>query len=140
MGGTTAKACLIHGGEPERTARFEVARETRFAEGSGLPLQIPAIDMIEIGAGGGSIAGRGCARAGASWPAKCCGGPWPGLLWQGQRQADRHRLRSGAGLLGCRVIPWRNDGIGCGGGRGGDPHTFGRTARRFRAGSGVGRA
>ena len=56
MGGTTAKACLIHGGEPERTARFEVARETRFAEGSGLPLQIPAIDMIEIGAGGGSIA------------------------------------------------------------------------------------
>ena len=56
MGGTTAKACLIHSGEPERTARFEVARETRFAEGSGLPLQIPAIDMIEIGAGGGSIA------------------------------------------------------------------------------------
>ena len=56
MGGTTAKACLIHGGEPERTTRFEVARETRFAEGSGLPLQIPAIDMIEIGAGGGSIA------------------------------------------------------------------------------------
>lgn len=56
MGGTTAKACLISSGEPERTARFEVARETRFAEGSGLPLQIPTIDMIEIGAGGGSIA------------------------------------------------------------------------------------
>ena len=56
MGGTTAKACLISDGEPERTVRFEVARETRFAEGSGLPLQIPAIDMIEIGAGGGSIA------------------------------------------------------------------------------------
>ena len=56
MGGTTAKACLIADGEPERTISFEVARETRFAEGSGLPLQIPAIDMIEIGAGGGSIA------------------------------------------------------------------------------------
>lgn len=56
MGGTTAKACLIHDGEPERTVSFEVARETRFAEGSGLPLLIPAIDMIEIGAGGGSIA------------------------------------------------------------------------------------
>ena len=56
MGGTTAKACLIRDGEPERTARFEVARETRFAGGSGLPLQIPAIDMIEIGAGGGSVA------------------------------------------------------------------------------------
>jgi N-methylhydantoinase A len=56
MGGTTAKACLIPDGEPERTVHFEVARETRFAQGSGLPLQIPAIDMIEIGAGGGSIA------------------------------------------------------------------------------------
>ncbi|MCH9672700.1 MAG: hydantoinase/oxoprolinase family protein, partial [Gammaproteobacteria bacterium] len=56
MGGTTAKACFIPDGEPERTIRFEVARETRFAEGSGLPLQIPAVDMIEIGAGGGSIA------------------------------------------------------------------------------------
>jgi N-methylhydantoinase A len=56
MGGTTAKACLIPEGQPERTVNFEVARETRFAEGSGLPLQIPAIDMIEIGAGGGSIA------------------------------------------------------------------------------------
>jgi len=56
MGGTTAKACLIPDGTPERTVHFEVARETRFAEGSGLPLQIPAIDMIEIGAGGGSIA------------------------------------------------------------------------------------
>lgn len=56
MGGTTAKACLIENGEPQRSASFEVARVFRFAEGSGLPLQIPAIDMIEIGAGGGSIA------------------------------------------------------------------------------------
>ena len=56
MGGTTAKACLIEKGEPQRSASFEVARVFRFAEGSGLPLQIPAIDMIEIGAGGGSIA------------------------------------------------------------------------------------
>mgnify|MGYP001212748035 FL=1 len=56
MGGTTAKACLIEKGEPQRSANFEVARVFRFAEGSGLPLQIPAIDMIEIGAGGGSIA------------------------------------------------------------------------------------
>jgi N-methylhydantoinase A len=67
MGGTTAKACLIPDGEPERTVSFEVARETRFAEGSGLPLQIPAIDMIEIGAGGGSIArldGRGLLQVG----------------------------------------------------------------------------
>jgi N-methylhydantoinase A len=56
MGGTTAKACLIQRGEPGRTAAFEVARLARFRPGSGLPLLVPAVDMIEIGAGGGSIA------------------------------------------------------------------------------------
>ena len=56
MGGTTAKACLIDAGEPLRTTDFEVARVYRFKRGSGLPLRIPVIDMIEIGAGGGSIA------------------------------------------------------------------------------------
>ena len=56
MGGTTAKASLIEDGEPLRTTEFEVARVYRFKKGSGLPLKIPVIDMIEIGAGGGSIA------------------------------------------------------------------------------------
>lgn len=56
MGGTTAKACLIESGRPSRTTSFEVARVFRFAKGSGLPLQVPVVDMIEIGAGGGSIA------------------------------------------------------------------------------------
>ncbi|MFO1198819.1 MAG: hydantoinase/oxoprolinase family protein [Burkholderiaceae bacterium] len=56
MGGTTAKACLIDDGEPLRSTEFEVARVWRFKKGSGLPLRIPVIDMIEIGAGGGSIA------------------------------------------------------------------------------------
>ena len=56
MGGTTAKLCLITGGRPSRTTEFEVAREHRFKKGSGLVLKVPAIDMIEIGAGGGSIA------------------------------------------------------------------------------------
>ena len=56
MGGTTAKACLIDDGEPLRATDFEVARVYRFKRGSGLPLRIPVIDMIEIGAGGGSIA------------------------------------------------------------------------------------
>ena len=56
MGGTTAKACLIDNGEPLRTNEFEVARIYRFKKGSGLPLRIPVIEMIEIGAGGGSIA------------------------------------------------------------------------------------
>ena len=56
MGGTTAKACLIEQGKPNRTTMFEVARVFRFSKGSGLPLQVPVVDMIEIGAGGGSIA------------------------------------------------------------------------------------
>ena len=56
MGGTTAKACLIDHGQPVVTFTFEAARVQRFKKGSGLPLQIPAIDLLEIGAGGGSIA------------------------------------------------------------------------------------
>ncbi|OGA22938.1 MAG: hypothetical protein A3H34_01695 [Betaproteobacteria bacterium RIFCSPLOWO2_02_FULL_67_19] len=56
MGGTTAKACLISGGEPEITTEFEAARVRRFKKGSGLPVRLPIVDLIEIGAGGGSIA------------------------------------------------------------------------------------
>jgi len=56
MGGTTAKICLIDNGEPQHSRSFEVARQYRFLKGSGLPLRIPVIEMVEIGAGGGSIA------------------------------------------------------------------------------------
>ncbi|MGH8675932.1 MAG: hydantoinase/oxoprolinase family protein [Burkholderiales bacterium] len=56
MGGTTAKICLLDDGEPERARSFEVARAYRDVKGSGLPVRIPVIEMIEIGAGGGSIA------------------------------------------------------------------------------------
>ena len=56
MGGTTAKACLIQGGEPLITGEFEVDRRYRFKPGSGMPTTVPTLDMIEIGAGGGSIA------------------------------------------------------------------------------------
>ena len=56
MGGTTAKMCLIEGGEAEHASTFEAARVRRFKKGSGLPLKVPVIDLIEIGAGGGSIA------------------------------------------------------------------------------------
>ena len=55
MGGTTAKVCLISAGEPERSRRFEVARVYRNLKGSGLPLRIPVIELVEIGAGGGSL-------------------------------------------------------------------------------------
>ena len=56
MGGTTAKICLIQDGQPQTARNFEVARMYRFMRGSGLPLRIPVIEMVEIGAGGGSIA------------------------------------------------------------------------------------
>jgi N-methylhydantoinase A len=56
MGGTTAKICLIDKAQPQTARVFEVARIYRFLKGSGLPLRIPAIEMVEIGAGGGSIA------------------------------------------------------------------------------------
>jgi N-methylhydantoinase A len=56
MGGTTAKICLIDDFRPQTARAFEVARVGRFRKGSGLPLRIPVIEMVEIGAGGGSIA------------------------------------------------------------------------------------
>jgi len=56
MGGTTAKICLIDKAQPQTARAFEVARIYRFLKGSGLPMRIPVIEMVEIGAGGGSIA------------------------------------------------------------------------------------
>jgi N-methylhydantoinase A len=56
MGGTTAKICLIEQGEPKTARTFEVARTARFKKGSGMPISIPVIEMVEIGAGGGSLA------------------------------------------------------------------------------------
>ncbi len=56
MGGTTAKSCLIINGVPELTNTFEVARIYRFKKGSGFPVSVPSIDLVEIGAGGGSQA------------------------------------------------------------------------------------
>jgi N-methylhydantoinase A len=56
MGGTTAKLCAVEDGKPLKAHEFEVDRVYRFRRGSGLPVKIPVIDMIEIGAGGGSIA------------------------------------------------------------------------------------
>lgn len=56
MGGTTAKICLIDGFTPDTVRGFEVDRAARFLKGSGLPLRIPVIEMLEIGAGGGSVA------------------------------------------------------------------------------------
>ncbi len=56
MGGTTAKSCLIQKGHAGLVSTFEVGRVQRFKKGSGLPIQVPVVDLMEIGAGGGSIA------------------------------------------------------------------------------------
>ena len=56
MGGTTAKICMIKKQVPKTARVFEVARTYRFKKGSGMPISIPVIDMVEIGAGGGSLA------------------------------------------------------------------------------------
>lgn len=56
IGGTTAKICFIENGLPKTTRRFEVARAWRDVKGSGLPVRIPTVELVEIGAGGGSIA------------------------------------------------------------------------------------
>ncbi|MEM9046173.1 MAG: hydantoinase/oxoprolinase family protein [Pseudomonadota bacterium] len=56
MGGTTAKLCLIDGYRAQTSRQFEIARAARFIKGSGMPVRIPVVEMIEIGAGGGSIA------------------------------------------------------------------------------------
>jgi N-methylhydantoinase A len=59
MGGTTAKSCLIQKGQAGLVSTFEVGRVQRFKKGSGLPIQVPVVDLMEIGAGGGSIARMG---------------------------------------------------------------------------------
>ena len=56
LGGTTAKSCLIENYQPELTTEFEVARVYRFKKGSGYPCSVPSVDLVEIGAGGGSLA------------------------------------------------------------------------------------
>ncbi|MDJ0628366.1 MAG: hydantoinase/oxoprolinase family protein [Rhodobacter sp.] len=56
MGGTTAKICLIEGGAPKTASTFEIARTYRFKKGSGMTVSTPVVEMVEIGAGGGSIA------------------------------------------------------------------------------------
>jgi N-methylhydantoinase A len=85
MGGTTAKICLIERGRPFVTTDFEAARVYRFKKGSGLPLRVPVIEMIEIGAGGGSVAAvdrMGLLKVG---PASAGADPGPACYGRGGR-------------------------------------------------------
>lgn len=87
MGGTTAKMCLISNGIASQTTEFEVARIKRFAKGSGLLLKIPAVDLIEIGAGGGSVTYIDSAGLLAVGPESVGAQPGPACYGQGGAEA-----------------------------------------------------
>ena len=83
MGGTTAKICLIDGYAPLQSRSFEVGRSYRFKKGSGLPLRVPVIEMVEIGAGGGSIASVDNLRRIQVGPASAGSEPGPACYGRG---------------------------------------------------------
>jgi len=86
MGGTTAKICLIDKAQPQTARLLEVARVYRFLKGSGLPLRIPVIEMVEIGAGGGSIARIDALKRIAVGPDSAGSQPGPVCYGQGGRE------------------------------------------------------
>jgi N-methylhydantoinase A len=83
MGGTTAKICFITDGEPQHARGFEAARAHRFVKGSGLPLRIPVVEMVEIGAGGGSIARLDALRRLVVGPESAASDPGPACYGRG---------------------------------------------------------
>ncbi|MEO0618949.1 MAG: hydantoinase/oxoprolinase family protein [Pseudomonadota bacterium] len=83
MGGTTAKICLIRDQAPKTARVFEVARTYRFKKGSGMPISIPVIDMVEIGAGGGSLAQVDSLRQIRVGPESAGSEPGPACYGQG---------------------------------------------------------
>lgn len=87
MGGTTAKISLIHDFQSETVRSFEVDRAARFLKGSGLPLRIPVIEMVEIGAGGGSIAGLDQLRRVTVGPKSASSVPGPACYGRGGGEA-----------------------------------------------------
>jgi N-methylhydantoinase A len=83
MGGTTAKICMIRDQAPKTARVFEVARSYRFKKGSGMPISIPVIDMVEIGAGGGSLASVDAMRQIRVGPESAGSEPGPACYQQG---------------------------------------------------------
>jgi N-methylhydantoinase A len=86
MGGTTAKICLIEKYQPETSRVFEVDRAARFLKGSGLPVRIPVIEMVEIGAGGGSIAKVDALQRVTVGPESASSEPGPACYGRGGRR------------------------------------------------------
>lgn len=87
MGGTTAKICLIDNAQPQHSRAFEVDRSYRFKKGSGLPVRIPVIEMVEIGAGGGSVATIDALRRLQVGPESAASEPGPACYGRGGQQA-----------------------------------------------------
>ena len=83
MGGTTAKICLINDGQPERSRRFEIGRVWKNLKGSGLPIRIPVIELVEIGAGGGSIGRVDALQRITVGPDSCGSEPGPACYGRG---------------------------------------------------------
>ena len=110
MGGTTAKLCAVENGYPLKAREFEVDRMYRFRKGSGLPIKIPVIDMIEIGAGGGSIAhvdALGLLKVG---PESAGAEPGPACYGGGGTKPTVDGCESGAGLLRSELLSrWRDE-------------------------------
>lgn len=86
MGGTTAKICLIEQQVPKTAKTFEVARTYRFKKGSGMPISIPVVEMVEIGAGGGSIASVDSMRQIRVGPHSAASEPGPACYNRGGRE------------------------------------------------------
>ncbi len=97
MGGTTAKICLIKNQTPKTSRVFEVARTYRFKKGSGMPISIPVIDMVEIGAGGGSLAHVDAMRQIRVGPQSAGSEPGPACY---QRGGDRPAVTDADLILG----------------------------------------
>jgi N-methylhydantoinase A len=97
MGGTTAKICMIRDQAPKTARVFEVARSYRFKKGSGMPISIPVIDMVEIGAGGGSLAGVDAMRQIRVGPESAGSEPGPACY---QRGGDRPAVTDADLVLG----------------------------------------
>ncbi|CAM4089573.1 hydantoinase/oxoprolinase family protein [Bordetella tumulicola] len=101
MGGTTAKICLIDDQTPKTANTFEVARTYRFKKGSGMPISIPVVEMVEIGAGGGSIAGLDVMRQIRVGPQSAGSEPGPACYQRG----GEHPTVTDADLLLGRLDP-----------------------------------
>ena len=103
-------SALVDGGEPLTAYSFEAARQQRFIEGSGLPIRISTIELIEIGAGGGSIARGRRDRPAQGRPAQRGLAAGPRLLRPGRHGADGDRRRLPARLSQSRLLRRRHDG------------------------------